>query len=78
MTTAARLAPPTVSPDPATWPALIGLEHLAALGYAPNAEAARKAARKWPPELRATGTGRRVLFLRDRVLAHLGLGGDRR
>jgi hypothetical protein len=62
-----------VSADPSTWPLLIGLEHLVALGLSASTDAARKLVAKWPPELRAPNTGRRCLFRRDAVLEHLGL-----
>jgi hypothetical protein len=61
------------SADPLAWPALIGLEHVVALGLSPTYDAARKACRVWPSELRVPNTGRRVLFKRDPVLRFLGL-----
>jgi len=62
--------------DIKTFPPIIGPSHLVALGIADNEDAARRAARRWPPELRVTGLGRKAAWVRDRVLVHLGLGGQ--
>ncbi len=63
----------TEGKDVAVLPALLTLDHLVKLGLAPSTDAARKASRRWPVGLRAVNTGRRLLFVRDRVLRHLGL-----